>query len=1073
MQLIVLGMHRSGTSVLARLLNMMGAYFGPEGISTGANQENPKGFWERRDVRQLNDFVLNSVDCDWDRVADFDQKELPDDVIAEFREKASKIILEVDAHRPWFFKEPRLCVLFKLWRNLFEVPVCIHIYRNPVEVAHSLFTRNNIPIHAGIALWEKYNLSALEASHGLPRFVASYNKLMEDPVSEVEYIYDQLLSCGVDRLRLPSEKEITSFVREEFHHEKASEDKLPQHLNGKQLQLFESFTNGQILKKENGYQLSEASFLILKQYEQNEKEAKGAQDAADKVVVELKKQLEQKEKDLTQQIKQKEQQAKTTKEAANKMEAELKKQLEQKEKDLTQQIKQKEQQAKTAKEAANKMEAELKKQLEQKEKDLTQQIKQKEQEAKTTKEAANKMEAELKKQLEQVRKELMQSKNGIATLRGIALRLIEAVNALLASRRWKLGDFILSLRHKLLLKDVPPIVTDHIHKITCEYEKWLKQHEATLVKKIKKPVKPIEKAHTAKKKPYTPLPDPVLMERINEYKKSKAKKRIVVYTAIFGNYDVLKVPETLNPEYDYVCFTDIPIQGHPVWQFRHATYFHSDTTRIARYYKLHPHTYLKEYDVAVWVDANILIRKDINYLVEAFQQGNKPLGIFTHYQRNCTYSEATACITGSKDEGEVIERQIKRYRLDGLPENKGLPETNMLISKPSDSKTHEIFSLWWKELDNGSKRDQVSVMYALWMNKADFTPLVDSCSKMARFDRESFELFCHNDTVSASHPSVYYVPSFLQKQYNQSTKRWYELLTPTPVTDSILWEFQKKTVDIVIPVHNALDDVRQCFNSVEPTLLDTHRLVIVDDGSEDDTKAFLEEFAAKRTAYVTLIRHDVAKGYTKAANAGMRATKSDYVTLLNSDTIVPPLWLLKLIQCAEAAKEIGIVGPMSNAASWQSIPKIKEKDGSYSVNPLPVGITVSDIDLMCQRHLLPGFPRVQLVNGFCFCIKRAVIERIGLFDEASYPKGYNEENDYCFRTTDAGFDLAIATHVYVYHAKSKSYTPKKRLLLCEESRKVFEKTYGVHRINRATESVRNHPLLNKVRSAIKKELADV
>ena len=55
MQLIVLGMHRSGTSVLARLLNLMGAYFGPEGSSTGANEENHKGFWERRDVRNLND----------------------------------------------------------------------------------------------------------------------------------------------------------------------------------------------------------------------------------------------------------------------------------------------------------------------------------------------------------------------------------------------------------------------------------------------------------------------------------------------------------------------------------------------------------------------------------------------------------------------------------------------------------------------------------------------------------------------------------------------------------------------------------------------------------------------------------------------------------------------------------------------------------------------------------------------------------------------------------------------------------------------------------------------------------
>ena len=364
-------------------------------------------------------------------------------------------------------------------------------------------------------------------------------------------------------------------------------------------------------------------------------------------------------------------------------------------------------------------------------------------------------------------------------------------------------------------------------------------------------------------------------------------------------------------------------------------------------------------------------------------------------------------------------------------------------------------------------------MYVLWKTGANYTPLVDSISKMARFDRENFELFEHQNKTSYSHPSTYQIPPFLQTQYKEASKTWCELLNPLEVTDSILWKFRKKTVDIIIPIYNALDDVKQCLDSVEPTLLDTHRLIIVDDGSEDDTKIFLEEFVANRNSYVTLIRHDIAVGYTKAANAGMRATESDFVILLNSDTIVPALWILKLVQCAEDAKEIGIIGPMSNAASWQSIPDIKEKEGSYSLNPLPSGITVQDMDLMCQKYSLPEFPRVQLVNGFCFCIKRAVIDQIGLFDEDSYPKGYNEENDYCFRATDAGFDLSIATHTYVYHAKSKSYTPKKRLLLCEESRKVFEKTYGVYRINRATESVRNHPLINKTRTAIKKALTHV
>ena len=249
MQLIILGMHRSGTSVLARLLNMMGAYFGPEGISMGASKENPKGFWERRDVRQLDDFVMHSVDCDWNKVASFDVNALPDAVITEFKQKASKIVLEMDSHRPWLLKEPRLCLLFNLWKELLEVPVCIHIYRNPVEVANSLYTRNAIPTHTGIALWEKYNLSALEASNGLPRFVVSHNKLMKDPVSEVKFIYDQLLNCGVDRIRLPAEKEITSFIRKELYREKVSDEELSQFLNTNQTKIHEEFTSGLILKK--------------------------------------------------------------------------------------------------------------------------------------------------------------------------------------------------------------------------------------------------------------------------------------------------------------------------------------------------------------------------------------------------------------------------------------------------------------------------------------------------------------------------------------------------------------------------------------------------------------------------------------------------------------------------------------------------------------------------------------------------------------------------------------------------------------------------------------------------------
>ena len=80
MQLVVLGMHRSGTSGVTRLLNLSGAYFGPPDSSTEANDENPKGFWERRDVRNVCDGLLQGAGFDWYRLDGFDVAAIPDPV---------------------------------------------------------------------------------------------------------------------------------------------------------------------------------------------------------------------------------------------------------------------------------------------------------------------------------------------------------------------------------------------------------------------------------------------------------------------------------------------------------------------------------------------------------------------------------------------------------------------------------------------------------------------------------------------------------------------------------------------------------------------------------------------------------------------------------------------------------------------------------------------------------------------------------------------------------------------------------------------------------------------------------
>jgi Uncharacterized protein conserved in bacteria len=243
-QLIVLGMHRSGTSILARTLNLMGAYFGPEGISTGANNENPKGFWERRDVRQLNDSILHAVGADWNRIARFEPDSLPGAVVDDFVQRASRLVLEMDAHRPWFIKEPRLCLLLPLWLRVLEIPVTIRILRHPVEVAASLRTRNAIPIPAGLALWEKYVRAADEGARGLPMAQVSHRRLVTEPMREIERLYQQLEGFGIPGLRMPSEREISVFVDQALYRERDSHGDLLEYARAPQVALFDALQSG-------------------------------------------------------------------------------------------------------------------------------------------------------------------------------------------------------------------------------------------------------------------------------------------------------------------------------------------------------------------------------------------------------------------------------------------------------------------------------------------------------------------------------------------------------------------------------------------------------------------------------------------------------------------------------------------------------------------------------------------------------------------------------------------------------------------------------------------------------------
>jgi len=283
---------------------------------------------------------------------------------------------------------------------------------------------------------------------------------------------------------------------------------------------------------------------------------------------------------------------------------------------------------------------------------------------------------------------------------------------------------------------------------------------------------------------------------------------------------------------------------------------------------------------------------------------------------------------------------------------------------------------------------------------------------------------------------------------------------------------QAGAADVVICVHDALDDVRRCLESVVLFTPERVRLILVDDGSGPETREFLARFA-ESTPGCTLLRSERATGYTAAANRGLRACDAEWVVLLNSDTIVSRGWLARLLECATSSPRIGIVGPLSNAASWQSIPERFDANGDWAVNPLPEGLTIGDVAELVNRVSLRRFPRVDFVNGFCLAVHRPVLDAIGLLDERAFPDGYGEENDFCLRAAAAGFELAIADQTYVWHAKSKSYSHERRRRLARAGRKVLERKHGPEPIANGVERLRDEPALEAVRVRVGKALAEL
>jgi len=304
-----------------------------------------------------------------------------------------------------------------------------------------------------------------------------------------------------------------------------------------------------------------------------------------------------------------------------------------------------------------------------------------------------------------------------------------------------------------------------------------------------------------------------------------------------------------------------------------------------------------------------------------------------------------------------------------------------------------------------------------------------------------------------------------------------------------LQEPGEPSVDVVVCVHDALDDARRCLWSLTHKTDRRFRLIVVDDGSDTPTAEHLDALAARLPALTLIRRERPPHGYTLAANAGLRASGGDYVVLLNSDTVVSPGWLRQIVAHGERDSRVGILGPLSNAASHQSVPELRH-DGAWAVNQLPDWLTVDGaaaavelggpgLDDAPRGDGDPGLApdptvdaRLPFLNGFCYAIKRAVIDAVGYLDEERFPGGYCEENDYSQRARDAGFELAVVADAYVHHAKSRSYGADGRNELARGNYELFRAKHSPERIDALVAAMEADATLAPVRAAFTAHTAE-
>ena len=537
---------------------------------------------------------------------------------------------------------------------------------------------------------------------------------------------------------------------------------------------------------------------------------------------------------------------------------------------------------------------------------------------------------------------------------------------------------------------------------------------------LERSVSPIRSAPSVAQSGWVPQLGPSAIDR--------RSNRCVVYTAVVGGYDILRSPEFVPKNCDFVVFSDQSFKSEG-WKILPLNYDHPDPVRASRHAKLHPHLYFPEYQHSIWLDANIGMRGDISNFLAALSPAS-PVAAFVHPSGNCIFDEGEGYIRRFSDGDAKIEQQLMRYRAAGCPRSAGLWETSVLARRHHDPACIKLMAEWWREIETGSSLDQISLPVAAGRRSVS----------IASLDFPGLHARNHSLLTSSPHLTTRVQPGLESP--------------PLPIVRRDV-DVDSVSVTIGVWIQSGQERVRQSLGSLPRALGKNMRVLIIDDGSDPETADLLLGFA-KRHDHVTIKRYDQSRGRACCVNVALTSEGSDWTIFLDGNTVVPPRALRKLIEAGLQYPRLGVVGPLSNAAGWQSIPQVLGPDGMFAFNELPDGVTIEDLDGMCEEVSKRRVPFVPLVDGSCMAIRQSMLTEVGLWDEDDFPTGHGAAYDFCFRVADNGFASGVATDTYVYRPKPAALMPERRRDFAADGEQILCRRYGIDRVRAAVAVMRSH-----------------